>query len=126
VRTGPQTPQERWENQSGYSPATIAADIAGLVCAADIAKANGDAAARTNYLATADEWRRHHLTNGGPWDIGFPAGSRATRGRLGPLFAGERGEYEIAADGARIRATVSCQTIKCYVHRADCYFAGSN
>ena len=31
----PWTPQERWENQSGYSPATIAAEIAGLVCAAD-------------------------------------------------------------------------------------------
>ena len=40
----PWTPQERWENQSGYSPATIAAEIAGLVCAAAIAAANGDAA----------------------------------------------------------------------------------
>ena len=28
------TPQERWENATGYSPATIAAEIAGLVCAA--------------------------------------------------------------------------------------------
>ena len=37
VANGPQTPQERWENQDGYSPATIAAEIAGLVCAADIA-----------------------------------------------------------------------------------------
>ena len=32
--------QERWENQDGYSPATIAAQIAGLVCAADIATRN--------------------------------------------------------------------------------------
>ena len=32
-------PQERWENQDGYSPGTIAAEIAGLVCAADIARA---------------------------------------------------------------------------------------
>ena len=38
----PFTPQERWENQAGYSPGTIAAEIAGLVCAADIARANGD------------------------------------------------------------------------------------
>ena len=30
----PWTPQERWENQSGYSPNTIATEIAGLVCAA--------------------------------------------------------------------------------------------
>ena len=34
----PFTPQERWENQSGYSPGTIASEIAGLVCAADIAR----------------------------------------------------------------------------------------
>ena len=40
----PFTPQERWENQSGYSPATIAAEIAGLICAADIARHNGDTA----------------------------------------------------------------------------------
>ena len=40
--------QERWENIGGYSPATIAAEIAGLVCAADIARSNGDGArART-------------------------------------------------------------------------------
>ena len=37
VANGPRTPQERWENATGYSPATIAAEIAGLVCAADIA-----------------------------------------------------------------------------------------
>ncbi|MCV4771258.1 glycoside hydrolase family 15 protein, partial [Escherichia coli] len=37
VRKGPATPQERWEEESGYSPSTIAAEIAGLVCAADIA-----------------------------------------------------------------------------------------
>ena len=36
---GPSPPQERWENQSGYSPGTIAAEIAGLVRAADIARA---------------------------------------------------------------------------------------
>ena len=37
VRHGPETEQDRWENQSGYSPGTIAAEIAGLVCAADLA-----------------------------------------------------------------------------------------
>jgi glucoamylase len=53
----PWTPQERWENQSGYSPATIAAEIAGLVCAARIARVNGDAASARRYLATADDWQ---------------------------------------------------------------------
>ena len=46
VAHGPRTPQERWENATGYSPATIAAEIAGLVCAADIATKNGDNASR--------------------------------------------------------------------------------
>src|SRR4051812_33689353 len=196
VGHGPQTPQERWENQSGYSPATIGAEIAGLVCAADLARSQGDSASRARYLSVADAWRaqvkgwtvttngpyspkpyflrltkdgrpdsgtRYNVGDSGPdnvdqrsivdpsflelvrlgvlsprdpavtnslkvvdarlgektpsgffwhrydfdgygeqadgsgWDIGFPAGSRATRGRLWPLFAGERGEYEIAA-----------------------------
>jgi glucoamylase len=54
----PFTPQERWENQSGYSPGTIAAEIAGLVCAADIARRNGDAASAARYEQTADDWQQ--------------------------------------------------------------------
>jgi glucoamylase len=57
VATGPRTDQERWENLAGYSPATIAAEIAGLVTAADIARANDDPARADSYLATADRWR---------------------------------------------------------------------
>ncbi len=193
--TAPYTPQERWENQAGYSPATIAAEIAGLVCAADLARRNGDIASAQHYLQTADAWRAHlngwtltstgpyshapyylRLTkdgdpnsgttysvgdsgptldqraivdpsflelvrlgvvaardpnivntigvvdrqlsvstptgrfwhrytgdgygeqrNGQPWKTGFPPGSRATIGRLWPIFAGERGEYDLAA-----------------------------
>jgi glucoamylase len=67
----PWTPQERWENQSGYSPATIAAEVAGLVCAAQIARANGDAASAQRYLATADDWQAHlkgwTVTSTGPY-----------------------------------------------------------
>ena len=58
VANGPRTPQERWENATGYSPATIAAEIAGLVCAADIATKNRDRARAGKYLATADKWQR--------------------------------------------------------------------
>jgi glucoamylase len=54
----PFSPQERWENQSGYSPGTIAAEIAGLVCAADIARRNGDAASAARYEQTADDWQQ--------------------------------------------------------------------
>ncbi len=56
VRNGPRTDQDRWEEKSGYSPATIGAQIAGLVCAAEIAKANNDAASAKRYLDTADNW----------------------------------------------------------------------
>jgi glucoamylase len=59
VANGPSSPQERWENQSGWSPATIAAEIAGLVCAADIARRNGDHASASTYLTYADRWQHH-------------------------------------------------------------------
>jgi glucoamylase len=193
--TAPYSPQERWENQAGYSPATIATEIAGLVCAADLARSNGDAASAARYLQTADRWRAqlngwtlttngpyssrpyylrltkdgdpdaattysvgdsgptldqraivdpsflelvrlgvlsgadpnivntlgvvdaqlsvatpngrfwHRYTDDGygeqlsgqPWDTGFPDGSRSTIGRAWPIFAGERGEYDLAA-----------------------------
>lgn len=193
----PWTQQERWEEQSGYSPATIAAEIAALVCAADLARANHDPSTASRYLATADRWQRqlngwtvtttgpyqpkpyyvrltkdgnpnagtaynlgnssftmdqravvdpsflelvrlgvkpardpvirntvavvdrqlsfstpngrfwHRYTGdgygetntGGPWNIGFPPNTRTTIGRLWPIFAGERGEYELLAGG---------------------------
>lgn len=38
VRHSPVTQQERWEENSGYSPSTLAAIIAGLICAADFAR----------------------------------------------------------------------------------------
>ncbi|WP_096086351.1 glucan 1,4-alpha-glucosidase [Agaribacterium haliotis] len=52
----PYTQQERWEEQKGYSPSTIAATIAGLVAAADIAQAQGDLAAHKRWLQAADNY----------------------------------------------------------------------
>ncbi len=42
VLHGPATQQERWEEASGYSPSTIASNIAALVCAASFARERGD------------------------------------------------------------------------------------
>jgi len=56
AKNGPFTRQERWEEESGFSPSTIAAEIAGLVCAAEIARLNGDAAAQKRWLEIADDW----------------------------------------------------------------------
>jgi glucoamylase len=58
VANGPDSDQERWENQSGFSPNTIAAEIAGLICAADIARANGAADKAAAYEALADSWQK--------------------------------------------------------------------
>jgi glucoamylase len=205
VAHGPFTPQERWENQSGYSPATIAAEIAGLVCAAEIARANGDTSSADQYDATADAWRQNvdswtattngpyspqpyylrltkdgqpnngtpysigdggpsaadqrsivdpsflelvrlgvkpagdqtiqntiavvddqlgvsttngtfwhrfnhdgygETSTGGPWDISLPD-TFGTIGRIWPIFAGERGEYELAAGGGGAQARLA-------------------
>ena len=59
VKRGPYTPQERWEEESGYSPSTIAAEIAGLVCAAEIARRNDDHTSAALYLAAADDFARN-------------------------------------------------------------------
>ncbi|MEP7327117.1 MAG: glycoside hydrolase family 15 protein [Gemmatimonadota bacterium] len=42
IREGPATPQERWEENSGYSPSTLAAHIAALTCAASFARERHD------------------------------------------------------------------------------------
>ncbi|TQQ79740.1 glucoamylase [Halonotius terrestris] len=56
ARNGPATAQERWEEEAGYSPSSIAAEVAGLVCAADIAIDQGETADALVWLALADEW----------------------------------------------------------------------
>jgi glucoamylase len=58
VANGPDSEQERWENQSGWSPNTIAAEIAGLICAADIAGRNGDTTRAAQYRSTADTYQQ--------------------------------------------------------------------
>jgi glucoamylase len=58
VAHGPAFGSERWEEQSGYSPSTIAAEIAGLVAAGSIADLHGDHAAGQVYRSTADYFQR--------------------------------------------------------------------
>jgi glucan 1,4-alpha-glucosidase len=58
VKAGPKTPQERWEETGGYSPSTLASQIAALTAAADIAHRNADEASAALYRATADLWQR--------------------------------------------------------------------
>ena len=62
VANGPADGVERWEEQSGFSPSTMADEVAGLVAAANIAEAQGDNASARLFLATADNFRRLILT----------------------------------------------------------------
>jgi len=43
IRNGPVTQQERWEEASGYSPSTLASNIAALICASVFLRKRGDA-----------------------------------------------------------------------------------
>jgi glucoamylase len=65
VATGPSFGVERWEEQSGYSPSTIAAEIAGLTAASQIAAEHADTARAELYQATADDFQR----NIKKWDV---------------------------------------------------------
>jgi glucoamylase len=55
---GPSFGVERWEEQSGYSPSTIAAEIAGLVAAAHLADVNHDPISARVWRGVADGMQR--------------------------------------------------------------------
>jgi glucoamylase len=59
VRNGPVTQQDRWEEDAGYSPFTLAVEIAALLVAADMADENNDSAAGVYLRETADVWNEN-------------------------------------------------------------------
>ena len=79
VAHGPATQEERWEEIAGYSPSTMAAEIAGLVCAADIAHKNHANDDAERYLKTADSWAAN-LENWLVTKTGHLGGSLAAQG----------------------------------------------
>ena len=60
ILNGPVTAQERWEENSGYSPSTLAAIIAAMVCAAEFAHDRKEKIAANFLLAYAD-WLSSNL-----------------------------------------------------------------
>jgi glucoamylase len=56
IENGPVSAQDRWEEDAGYSPYTIATEIAALVVSADLARAAGDLEMAASVEATADAW----------------------------------------------------------------------
>jgi glucoamylase len=59
VREGPATAQERWEEAAGFSPSTLASNIAALVAAAQFARERADPGAEAFMLAYADFLEAH-------------------------------------------------------------------
>ena len=56
VRNGPSTQQDRWEEDGGYSPFTLAVEIAALLAAADAIEAAGRSSAAQYLREVADGW----------------------------------------------------------------------
>jgi glucoamylase len=70
ISHGPSFGPERWEEQGGFSPSTIAAVVAGLIAAAKIADINGDTRSAAVWRGVADEFQRdvkpQTVTTNGP------------------------------------------------------------
>jgi glucoamylase len=60
VRYAPVTQQERWEENAGYSPSTLAIVISALICAADILRAHASDEIGT-FLEEYADWIEAHL-----------------------------------------------------------------
>jgi glucoamylase len=56
LRNGPVTQQDRWEEDGGYSPFTLGAEISALLAAAEIADLTGHRDAASMLRDTADAW----------------------------------------------------------------------
>jgi glucoamylase len=76
VRYAPVTQQERWEENAGYSPSTLAAVISALICAADLCRERGSDELGT-FLEEYADWVEAHLDE---W-------TTTTRGILHPDIA---------------------------------------
>jgi glucoamylase len=56
LRNGPCTAQDRWEEDAGYSPFTLAVEVAGLLAAAELAERVGEDRLAVFLRDTADAW----------------------------------------------------------------------
>jgi glucoamylase len=77
LRFGPWTAQERWEENFGASPSTIASEISALVVAAEFAQQAGDQTRAATYLATAKAWANKPGDNIDTWTF-TTSGSHGT------------------------------------------------
>jgi glucoamylase len=90
ITHGPATPQERWEENSGYSPSTLASNIAALICAGCFARHRGDATSAELFEHYADFLEQHiekwTVTNAGT----LVPGIKRHFVRINPVDVGSR------------------------------------
>ncbi len=71
VSNGPVSPQDRWEEDPGYTPFTVAAQIAALLAAAELAGLNQEESIASYLREVADVWHtcidRWMLVTGSDW-----------------------------------------------------------
>jgi glucoamylase len=93
VRNGPVSPQDRWEEDPGYSPFTVAAEIAALLAAADLAGLNHEPAIAKYLREIADVWHasidRWMYASGTNWCHQFSVAGYYVR--IAPTASGEAG-----------------------------------
>jgi glucoamylase len=91
ARNGPVSPQDRWEEDPGYSPFTVAAEIAALLAAADLADLNHEAPVATYLREIADVWNssieRWMYVTGTDWCRKFDVNGYYVR--IAPMETGE-------------------------------------
>ena len=59
LKNGPSTPQDRWEEESGYTLFTLSAEIAALLAGADLAEENNEKEIALLCRETADFWNEN-------------------------------------------------------------------
>jgi glucoamylase len=93
VRNGPVSPEDRWEEDPGYSPFTVGAEIAALLAAADLADLNHEAAIATYLREIADVWNtsveRWLYVSGTDWCSKFNVQGYYVR--IAPMGTGKSG-----------------------------------
>ena len=91
ARNGPVSPQDRWEEDPGYSPFTVAAEIAALLAAADLADLNQETSIGTYLREIADVWHtsidRWMYASGTDWSRKFNVEGYYVR--IAPMETGE-------------------------------------
>jgi len=85
IANGPATSQDRWEEDGGYSPFTLAVEVSALLAAADLLEDRGDEPAARHLRETADCWNEQieNWTFVGDPDICAAAGVQGYYVRIG-------------------------------------------